>query len=47
LIILGEHPSRKNLNPVEIEFLAGFAVDKQSWLRLNAASPSTTQPSAT
>ncbi|PLW53920.1 hypothetical protein PCANC_03741 [Puccinia coronata f. sp. avenae] len=47
LIILGEHPSRQNLNPVEIEFLAGFAVDKQSWLRLTAASPSTTQPSAT
>ncbi|KAA1075068.1 diphthine synthase [Puccinia graminis f. sp. tritici] len=38
LIILGDDPSKKNLNPVEIEFLSGFAVDKQSWFRLTGPS---------
>ncbi|OAV99054.1 diphthine synthase [Puccinia triticina 1-1 BBBD Race 1] len=38
LIILGDGLSRKNLNPVEIEFLSGFAVDKQSWLQLTTPS---------
>ncbi|KAI7957661.1 hypothetical protein MJO29_005878, partial [Puccinia striiformis f. sp. tritici] len=37
LIILGDDPSGKNLNPVEIEFLSGFAVDKQSWSNLTAS----------
>ncbi|KNZ49652.1 diphthine synthase [Puccinia sorghi] len=44
LIILGHHPLRKSLNPLEIEFLAGFAIDKQAWRTLTA--PSGTQSAA-